>query len=355
MRLGGVTAWQRSGSFLAFALIILYMGRRHYWLVLKGAFTFRRHPEVEGYTTWACRVGLLSTAAVVAILIALGLDWPMAILTVGMMLMTFVCVARITAETGMFVIDPRWQPLGVLLGLFGAYALGPETIVIVGLACAALSLGPGQTLLPYLVNGLKMADDTGVQPRRVGPVVVATFVICLALAVTVILWANYNFGVKYNNFTTDRVPTMTFRAAETAVHELRSWGGLEAAKGLGPLERLAHIRPSEKFLWSAGAGFLLVLVVGALRQRMPRWPLHPVMFLVWGTYPAAMLNHSFLLGWLIRRAVTRFAGPGALRKAKPFMIGVIAGDLLGGAVFMAVGAIYYGLTGHQPPPVEIFP
>jgi len=352
---GGVTAWQRSGSYLAFALIILYMGRRYYRLVLRGALTLRRHEEVEGYAVWACRIGLLAVVAVIAILIALGLDWPMAILTVGMMLMTILCVARITAETGMFVIDPRWQPLGVLLGLFGALALGPETIVIVGLACAVLSLGPGQSMMPYLINGLKMCDDAGVQPRRVGPAAVGTYVLALAAAMTVVLWANYNFGVRENNFTTYRVPTMPFRAAESAVNELASWDGVEEAEQLGPVQRLAYLRPKKVFLWAAGSGFVLVLVVGGLRQRLPRWPLHPVMFLVWGTYPAACFNHCFLLGWLIRAAMLRFAGHTTVRKAKPFMIGVIAGDLLGGAIFMAVGALAYALAGRQPPDTSIFP
>ncbi len=352
---GGVTAWQRSGSFLAFTLIILYMGRRHYGLVLRGALTFRKHPELEGYTVWACRIGLAATATMVAILIAVGLDWPMAILTVGLMLMTFLCVARITAETGMFVIDPRFQALGVLLGLFGALALGPETIVIVGLACAALSLGPGQSLMPYLVNALRICDDQGVRPRRLGPLAAGSYVAALGAAITVILWANYNYGVRESDFHTVRVPTMTFRAAEAAVRELDAYGELEEANGLGPLERLARIRPARKFLWSAGIGFALVLAVGAMRQRLPRWPLHPVMFLVWGTYPVAMMSHSFLLGWLIRAAVLRFAGHSAVRRMRPLMIGVIAGDLVGGAIFMAVGAAYYGLTGQQPPVIMIFP
>lgn len=352
---GGAPGFQRFGSYLAFALIILYMGRRHYWLVLKGALTFRRHREVADYTTWACRIGLAAVTGAVVVLVAQGLDWPIAIMAIGLMLMTFLCVARITAETGMFVIDPRWQAMGVLWGFFGSMALGPEAIVAVGIACAVLSLGPGQSLLPYLINAMKICDDQGVAPRRIAPLVVGAFVLCLLVAVPVILWSNYNFGVRQNNFHTLRVPTMPFRAAESAVNELDAWGDLEKANRLGPLESFAYIRPRRDFLWAAGAGFLLVLVVGGLRQRLPRWPLHPVIFLVWGTYPTACFNHSFLLGWLIRAALLRFAGHSTVRKARPFMIGVIAGDLLGGAVFMVAGAVVYGLSGFPPPAVKIFP
>ncbi|KPK85108.1 MAG: hypothetical protein AMJ81_04195 [Phycisphaerae bacterium SM23_33] len=352
---GGVMGWQRFGSYLAFALMILYVGRRYYWLLLKQALTFRPHTEVENSAAWSCRIGLLAMAAVVVILLANGLDWPMAVLTVALMLMTLLCVSRITAETGLFMIHPRWQPLGVLLGLFGYYALGPDTIVIVGLACAVLTLDQGKTLMPYLINALKICDDSGVRPKRVGPAAVATYAMGVVLAVTVALWANYNFGVRQDDFTTYRVPTMPFRAAETAIQHLAVRGQLEAAERMGPVESLKHIRADSTFLWSAGVGFGLVLIVSALRQRLPRWPLHPVMFLIWGTYPAAHFNNSFLLGWFLRTLVLRFAGYSALKRARPFMIGVIAGDLLGGAIFMAAGAIFFALTGEEPPRLEIFP
>ena len=36
-------------------------------------------------------------------------------------------------------------------------------------------------------------------------------------------------------------------------------------------------------------------------------------------------------------------------------LGVIAGDLLGGAIFMAVGAIAHAATGAEPPVTNVFP
>ena len=45
----------------------------------------------------------------------------------------------------------------------------------------------------------------------------------------------------------------------------------------------------------------------------------------------------------------RFGGTEAYRKCKPFMIGIIAGEMLIGIVFMGVGAAYYMTQGVKPP------
>jgi hypothetical protein len=103
-------------------------------------------------------------------------------------------------------------------------------------------------------------------------------------------------------------------------------------------------------------GVVLVAVFSILRLRFTWWPLHPVMFLVWGTYPMMRFSHSFLLGWAIKVAVTRLGGGRKYRELMPFMIGAIAGDLLGGLVFMILGGAYYGTEGVIPPAVyRIFP
>jgi len=81
-----------------------------------------------------------------------------------------------------------------------------------------------------------------------------------------------------------------------------------------------------------------------------------VMFLVWRTYPIANFSHSFLLGWLIKAAVTKFGGGKAYHRTVPLMIGVIAGDLLGGLIFNVHGVLHYFAVGAKLPSIyRIFP
>jgi hypothetical protein len=92
-----------------------------------------------------------------------------------------------------------------------------------------------------------------------------------------------------------------------------------------------------------------------LRLRFTWWPLHPVMFLVWTTWPIQMFGASFLLGWALKVAVTRLGGTRLHNRCKPLMIGMVAGELLGALTFMVHGAIYYAVTDMLPKEYRIFP
>lgn len=352
---GGAMGWQRAGAYVAFAIIILYIGRHYYIQVLSSALSGRTREAVPPHAAWACRILMLALVLMVVMMTRLGLDWPIAVLTVGLIMIMFLGVSRITAETGLFFIHPRWQPLGVCLGLFGAYALGPQELVIVGLLCAVLCLDPSQALMPYFVNALRMCEILKVKVAHVAWGGWTTYVACLVVAIVVVLWAQYNFGAPRTSWPYRRVPTMTFRPAARAVDKLLAQDRLAASETLGPVQRVLNIRPQDTFPWWFGTGFVLVLITSAARMRFPRWPLHPVVFLLWATYPTAMLHHSFLLGWLIKVCVLRFGGQALYHRCKPFMAGLIAGEVLGAMTFMVVGAIYYGVQAKLPVSYTVFP
>jgi len=90
-----------------------------------------------------------------------------------------------------------------------------------------------------------------------------------------------------------------------------------------------------------------VIVFSILRLRLPWWPLHPMLFLLWATWPMVVISHSFLLGWAIKKTVVRFGGSSLVRKLKPLMVGIIAGEVAGAFFCMLAGIIYYICTGEK--------
>ena len=72
------------------------------------------------------------------------------------------------------------------------------------------------------------------------------------------------------------------------------------------------------------------------------------MFVALGTYQSKLLGASFLLGWFVKVMVNKFGGTKAYQDLKPLMVGLIAGEILGGLVPMICGFIYYWLTGDNP-------
>lgn len=352
---GGPQGWHRAGAYTALALLLVYIGRRYYWEVLKGAVGLRRAAGVEAYAVWAFRFLVLSLVGLVVIITALGLDWTLSVLVVVLMMLSFLCLTRMSAETGLFFIQPGWQPFGVMMGLLGLYAMGPKGIILSGLFCGVLCIDQSMGLMPYFSNALKICDNVGVRPGRAGLGTMGVYVIGVALAVPVCIWANYNWGTPTYGWSRWRIPTMSFRPAQKAINELKLSGQLEDSESLSPLERLSHLRPKRDFVWSFGAGVVLVLLFSVLRLRYAWWPLHPVLFLAWTTYPLREFCPSFLLGWFIKTAVTRLGGHRTYRRCMPLMIGVIAAEVLGALVWMGVGAIYYAATHKMPVPYRFFP
>jgi hypothetical protein len=98
------------------------------------------------------------------------------------------------------------------------------------------------------------------------------------------------------------------------------------------------MRPSRPFIYASTAGFGLVMLLSVLRLRLTWWPLHPALMVFWGTWPLAYLGVSFLLGWLIKVAVTGLGGGQTYHRVKAMMIGIIAGDLLGELLLSVVTA-----------------
>jgi hypothetical protein len=354
--IGGGHYWQLFGSYLGTALLLAYIGRRYYWMVLKQAITFARQKEVEGYAAWACRFLLLAVAAIVVILANLGLDWPFALLGVLLMLLTFLVIARINAESGLFFVQAGWQPISVALGLFGMYAMGPKAVVILGIMTVILTLDPRECLMPFVVNGLKMCDNAGVRPSRTGWGAMGAFVLGMGVAIPVVFYANYNgAGPQNDAWAYVNMPKFPFDAAERTAGKLALSQQLEESVNLSTWQRLSRANPDPKFLWSAGIGLVLALSFSMLRLRFTWWPIHPIIFLVWGTYPMANFSHSFLLGWLIKVIVTKFGGGQKYRQVTVLMFGAIAGDILGGIIFMIYGASYYGITDLPPKSYMVFP
>ncbi len=363
---GGVAIWQRFGSYLALAMVIGYTGRRYYSGVLKSALAMRARDGVEAYAAWACRILIVAVVLMMLILSWMGVPWPMAILTVLLVLLVFVGISRVNAESGLFINWSRWQPLGVLLGLFGAAAMGPRAIMIIGLVCVMFTAQPLESLMTFFMNGLRMCDRQKIGPARVARTAMGTYLLVLAIAIPVVLWAAHNYGVQRGRYThrwsTATMPYFYYDAGDKQVTELKIEGLLAKSESYSPTERLANMAVFEtwkiwenKFVVAAGLGVVGVLGFSMIRLRNPRWPIHPMIFLVWGTRHTAEVSASFLLGWAIKSAVTKLGGLPAYKTARKFMFGAIAGDLSGALIFMLVGMINYTITGEVEKTYYFFP
>ncbi len=334
------------GAYLGMLLAILYCGRYYYANLLKRAVGLRGNAGTE--QVWALRVFMVCTAAFTALLATAGLDWPLAVGYAFGTIVIFVVVSRISAETGLFFIQVSTFPCVVLWGLMGSQALGPRAIAILCLLSGVLLLDPREALMPYVVNALRLLEWHRLKLGRTAVLCVLAIVLGLCIAVPVTLYFQYDRGLETVDSWTQLATSFPFTNALAAKRELAGRGKLAESESLRGLERFHHLQPNRACLVAFLAGLGLVLLCSAGRVRYTRWPIHPVLFLIWGTYPAWRFAPCFLLGWLIKGLAVRYGGSQLYRRLLPLFTGLIAGEILGYLTGIVAGLSYSLATGELP-------
>jgi hypothetical protein len=344
---GGVVPFVNFGAYFAYTLMLIYIGRKYYWHTAKQAFTFVPQSDTDSVAANGLRVFVFCIAALVTVLSFVGMPWHVALVGVLLAMMIFFVLARLNAEAGTFFCQPSWSMAMVLFCLYGFGALGAKAYLGMSMVMYVLIAGTFECLMPFVVNGLKVTTDNGLKAGRVGLMIGATVIVAMGATVFLGLWSDYQHGIS-PEAGRDRVSA--YQVAERNIQKLELAGRMEASKGYTDWQRLVHIEPDKRFLGWAAAGFLLVFAFSTARLRWARWPLHPVILLTFGSVlMGGRYGASLLLGWGIRTFTIKLAGPTIYMAARPALIGVIVGDILGGFITMAALSGYYLLTGTQGP------
>lgn len=343
----------RAGAFLGYALVLLYTGWSHYRALLLRALGWRRTGADDGdeVGVLAARVLLLSTAGLVGVLAAMGCALGMAVFYTLLLLLLFLVLARVVCETGIPFVAAEWWPGKLLVALLGPAAVGPGSLVLLLWVGNALCVDPRESLMPFVANGNRLADEAGIRLKRLFPVLVGVVLLAFALAFVSKHWTLYNVGPMADSQAARVHAEMPFNDAARYLGELANLGTLETSQSARGLARLRLFDPLPgAWTWVLGS-LAAVLLMSAVRFRFARFPLHPVLFLVWGTYPSTRLWASFFLGWFLKGLATRFGGGSAYQRLKPVFIGLISSELIASALIVLVDMACYWITG-QPPSVK---
>jgi hypothetical protein len=345
------------GGFIGLFCVMFYTGRHYYLGALKQALCLgRRDEEISSGSVWGLRLFLLAFAVMVGNLVLLGLDWQLALLYTGILIILFVVLGRIIAETGAFHLSPGIYPCVLIVAFMGEQALGLTALGILFFLTTVFILDPRESFMPFMINALALSTEGGVKHGRLLPVVGAVMLFGLCIAVPVTLYFSYDRGVNWRDgFASSSVPRFAVSGVLAARTRMLAQDTLTRANEVRGFERLALAKPSQRFVVAFAMTFAGVLLFTACRLRFARWPLHPVLFCLWPRYAGYMLAASFLLGGLLKIAVTRYGGAKSVQRLRPFMFGMIAADMLAGLVIIISGFIYYWLTGTPPKNYWVLP
>lgn len=147
---------------------------------------------------------------------------------------------------------------------------------------------------------------------------------------------------------------LPFDVALSVKHRLEAQGAVGGAAGGGSWARLLNVAPNGSLLVAFGVTAALAIAVSACRLRFPWWPLHPIIFFFLHSHQIQRLAFSFLLGWALKAAVSKYGGLSTYRKLTPVAVGLVAGEVVAALAPIVAGVTYRAVTGDAPAYHSVF-
>ncbi len=346
-----------AGSYFGMFAVLLYTGRHYYLSALRRGVGMQARDEIEPSAIWGVRLFLVTAVLFIFQLHLVGMDWQLSLLYMLGMLVIFTVISRLLAEAGVFFVHSYFYPCALIWAFMGARAAGPNQLLVLAMISGLLLIDPREAMMPFAMSGIHLVDSVKLRIGKTTVWGMVALVLGFVIATPVIIHLQYQRGaiLSSDSWSANAVPTFPYDVNVQMTRRLEAQGALDRAYTVSGWERFTEMDPDGEFLIGFAAMFAMVILFSFLRYRFAKWPLHPLIFLVLGTYQSRHLAFSFLLGYFIKSAVTRHGGAGLYRKLKPLMIGLIAGEMLAAIIPVVIGAIYYAVQGEPPKPFRIMP
>ncbi|MFB3881571.1 MAG: DUF6785 family protein [Armatimonadota bacterium] len=317
--------YQGAGAFLAIPLISLWLARDYLRRVGRSVLGLPGGVPGEGREPmpyrWAS-VGLLaSLGAMVYVCWAAGMNGGFALLLLGISLLYILAATRIRAESGTALLfGPDVDPNTLVTTSLGSGYLRPADLTVMAYLRFATTFDLRCLSMPHQLDGFRMAGAANLNMRRLALAMLAA----IAVVITVGFWSGlaiwYRLGAA--------AKTDWWRTSMGQMPFIN----LSAYLQTPPTADLAGIA-------FTGLGLLLTCALAFMRARYVWWPFHPVGYAMANTFAWGQLPFPFFIAWATKSLVLRYGGMRLYRQSLPFFLGLIIGDLAGGAFFTLLGGM----------------
>ncbi len=312
---------QIRGVWIALFLWTLWMGRSHVKVVLETIFSRTLHDNDEGealrYKT-AIIGALIGFVLIIAFCLKAGMSLWFAALFFVIYFAMSITITRIRAELGPPAHDLyNAGPDLLLTDAIGTRRIGNRNLSVMSLFFWLNHLSYRAHPMPHQLEALKLAHQTRFNGTQL------LWVLAIAIFVGALSAAWGHLHLSY----------------QVGLENARSWYARAAYNRLaGWLYNPSDTNISGLF-YTAG-GFMFAISLLLLRWRFIQWPLHPVGYVVSSWWTFTGLWFPLLISWMMKRILLSTGGVRLYRRAIPFFIGLVIGDVIVASVISILGLFF---------------
>lgn len=248
-----------------------------------------------------------------------GIPAPLIVLSLLLIILALVTVSWATCQAGILFMAMPFTMLDILAPTVGTASFSPSALYTLYRAEYTFIYNTREMLLPGLLNSFKAGS---VAPIRRSPLLTALSV-AVVVAIVVGAWACI------------RLPYVSGGGNSLTERWTYQTGPLIPLTFLGNAAALPYQASPYSLLHILG-GFIVVGGLLGVRTALGTG-LHPIGFLAASVHGVHTTWFSILLGWAAKSLLLRYGGMGLYRTALPLFLGLIIGDALNAALWIALG------------------
>jgi hypothetical protein len=324
----GMLSHQSMGAMIVLLLLGLWTARPHLRQVWQQVWKRRAGVDADELLSYRFAViGLVAgTVFMVGWLWRSGLPlWAVLLYLFGAFVI-FLALTRVIVEAGLSSAVEGMSGAGFLVSGVGSTALGPA-----GMMAAGFTLAWAGDLLIFMMapcaNGIRMLHGVKASKKVVLGMMAAAVVIGIAGSIYATLYMGYSYGALnlHRQYFSGLFALEPFRFASRFIESPTGpyWPG---------------------WIWT-GVGAAIMAVLMTARHYLLWWPLHPIGYVVSGTWILNSIWFNIFLAWMIKAMVLKYAGPNGYRATRVFFLGVILGQFVVGGGWLITDG-FTGMTGN---------
>jgi hypothetical protein len=316
---------QIMGAYLALFAIFVWLERRYLMQVLRKALGLPSYADdsEEAFSYRAAVLGALAGIGFIWWFLArTGMQQFVIALFLGGYFLTAMMMSRLRAQLGP-PSNEMWgtMPDFALTQYPGTRSLHPRTLAVLGLLRPYLREQTANPA-PVQLETLRMAQALKVKPKRLA----LMMALIAPLGVLAYFWASLHIGSDLGLGSGKVARGMIFHTRIT-VQTMEEWLTLPSPPDWGGTAAI-------------GVGFLVTILLMAVKLRLPLWPLHPVAFPLGLDMTVDDMLPAITLTWLAKSLLLRYGGLRAHRTALPLFLGLIVGAGTVSVIRSALSAIF---------------